>query len=152
MSKRWLLFELLGRDEPIEKKQLALAIKRVLYKTLGTFANLKLSFWIHELERNRGILEVNQKGLTLLRTNFTLMDSIEGKEVLIIDLLVSGTLKSLKEKRNNVTFWTEARKKLKQEISSVEGIIEEDGMRFFPLKKMKESLFEGLKASGSGGN
>lgn len=150
MSKRWLLFEVLGNNCEIEKKELAFQIKNALYTNFGTFVNLKVSFWLHEYENHTGILEVNQEGIKLLRTTLTLITSINEKKLMINDIIISGTLKKLKEESKNTINWKEERKKLRSKLFSLQEVTRGESL-FQPFKKMKKK-WEDLLNSGSGGN
>lgn len=59
---------------------------------------------------------------------------------MINDLLVSGSLKKLKAKSQDVDSWIKRSPKKKQVITSIEGIKEDPAVKFAPLERMKEKF------------
>lgn len=139
MSKRWLLFEVLNEEE-IEKKHLALKIKHNLYTSFGTFINLKVDFWLHKFTQHTGILEVHRQGLQVIRTILTLLHHLNDEKILVNDLLVSGTLKKLREKSEKILTWREEQESLKETLATVEEVKGENGELFPIFKRMQRKL------------
>ncbi len=95
---RWIAFENLG--EPVSAKELISAIKKESIRLYGILRAGDLGFLLVEFneEKQFGIIRVPLKGLRMLRTIFFFLREINGKRVLLNDLLVSGTIKSLRKK------------------------------------------------------
>ena len=98
IKHRWIAFENLG--EPISTKELISAIRRESLRLYGILRAGDLKFLLVEFneEKQFGIIRVSLKGLRMLRTIFFFLREINGKKVLFNDLLVSGTIRSLRKK------------------------------------------------------
>lgn len=101
---------------------------------------MKVSFWLHKLENNIGVLESNVVGFPMLKTVLVLINSIDDERIMINDLLVSGTRKKLDKKSQMIEDWTRKKKSLKNSIKSVKGVSEERTGLFPVLEKMRNKV------------
>lgn len=123
-----------------KKKDIIWKLNHLLYYSFGTYINLKVSFWLHKLENNIGVLESNVVGFPMLKTVLVLINSIDDERIMINDLLVSGTRKKLDKKSQMIEDWTRKKKSLKNSIKSVKGVSEE-GTGLFPvLEKIRNKV------------
>jgi len=116
---RWVFIEVIG--DKIDERELTAAIRRKSYELFGTIGGAKIRFKLVEYdpENATGIIRVNLDGLDMLRTVFLFIREINGKEVLINDRLVSGTIKALKTKIKQKKTWKEIWEEKKNLISKL---------------------------------
>lgn len=127
-----------------KKKEVVWKLNHLLYYSFGTFVNLEVAFWLHKLDNNVGVLEVNNRGLPILESVLVLITSIDDTKVMVNDLLMSGTRKKLDRKSQTIETWTAKKKSLKKAIKSVNGVTGEktgEKTELFPvLERMKENV------------
>lgn len=104
---RWVIIEVIG-DE-LSKEELIKAINQKIYELFGTIYGSKITYRLIEFDKSKGIglIRVNLSALDMLRTVLLFIKEINGKKVLINDLLVSGTLKALQTKLKKKKTWSE---------------------------------------------
>jgi len=102
---RWVIIEVIG-DE-LSKEELIKAINQKIYELFGTIYGSRVIYKLIEFDKSRGIgiIRVNLSALDMLRTVFLFLKEINGKKMLINDLLVSGTLKALQTKLKKKETW-----------------------------------------------
>lgn len=102
---RWVAFENLG--EKISKGELVFALRKKALELFGLFGYSCIDFRLIEFdeENQTGIVLVPLNGLPLLRVIFLFLRVINNKKVFLNDVLVSGTIKTLKERLKNNLLW-----------------------------------------------
>ncbi|HLC50066.1 MAG TPA: Rpp14/Pop5 family protein [Candidatus Nanoarchaeia archaeon] len=106
-KKRYIAFEVISKGKIAEFEPVSKEIMRAAHHCLGMFSMADAGImplankW--DAEKQRGILKVNHKQVDAVKASFVFADKIDGKEVIIRSLGVSGILRKaennyLKEK------------------------------------------------------
>lgn len=103
---RWILIEVIG--ESVNKNELIKAINQKIFELFGTIFGSKIRYRLVEFNEDQGIglVRVNLDAIDLFRTALLFLREINGKKVLVNDLLVSGTIKALRRKVINREIWS----------------------------------------------
>ena len=98
--QRYLLFQLISEGN-IEKAELIRSVWRQLHQLYGEVGTSQTGLWLIEYEKNRyGIIRTNIKSLQMIRTTLAVIQNIEGVKCMFVIHGVSGTIKSLRRKKN----------------------------------------------------
>jgi len=96
-KKRYIAFEVISKGKIAEFEPVSKEIMRAAHHCLGMFSMADAGImplankW--DAEKQRGILKVNHKQVDAVKASFVFADKIDGKEVIIRSLGVSGILR-----------------------------------------------------------
>lgn len=89
-KKRYIVFEVIGDSVKVElmKKSVSEALK----KFLGEYGFSKLNYRFVNHDTNKGMIKVSNKFVDHVKTALIMISKIDGKEVIVRSVGVSGTI------------------------------------------------------------
>ncbi len=100
--KRYLAFELISERPIKDSKTVSSAISKKALEFLGELGCSEAGIIIlndkYNIERQRGLIRVNNKSLDKLRTTLALIDQIDGQNVIVRSVGASGMIKKVEGK------------------------------------------------------
>lgn len=111
IRRRYLLLKL-DCEKPFSKKDFLSALRSSIIRLFGEYGASQTEIFLIEYnsETKYAIIRCSHKSLTMLRASIASITKIAGKPVVIHVLLVSGTLKALRKRMQNI-FIKEKREK-----------------------------------------
>lgn len=103
IRRRHILFYVVS-EKSIKKNEIIREILNSCLRFLGELKAGELYLWISEYDENTktGILSCSRESLSDVISAITLINKINGKKAAVITLKVSGTIKTLKRKKQNI--------------------------------------------------
>lgn len=95
-KKRYLTFEIISKSKIKDFSNVSKAVWSVLTSFIGELGAAKAGIWLlpdkYNKKSQRGIIKVNHKYVNNLKSSLSLIRKIEGEEVIVRSLIVSGMI------------------------------------------------------------
>ena len=96
-NNRYIAFEIISKKQ-LKDKEVEESLNKEILTFLGVLEFAKSSFRLINFQKNKGIIKVNRKYLSKIRSALILIEYIEKEKVAIKSKYVSGILKKAKLK------------------------------------------------------
>ena len=105
---RWILFEIIHKNESIDKDTLIKLLRKKTYELYGSLCAPKFRVVEYDEKKAKGIICCPRDGLNKLRVILAFIrEGPKKMPIFINDLYCSGSLRKLKEKRANIKAFSE---------------------------------------------
>jgi ribonuclease P/MRP protein subunit POP5 len=104
--QRYILFKIIGKSViRFEKKELLNSIWSSIWRYFGMKEANKIGLWLLELnlEEKYGILRCSHNTKEVIISALSLIKEIDGKRVILSPVKTSGTVKTIRRKKNFIT-------------------------------------------------